>query len=174
MIWLPLIGALISRLHGSYLFPYKIVKSCLWAFPLTVCVFIAAGDMDLILKISLCVLCFGLCAAGKSTGHGNGMDLGTRPRGEDERLEFLIKWLHGKIPEYWYDVLLLSVTGVAAIFGAAIAFAFINPVFSGMILLGGALKGPAYIIGYKLSAKWKTQIGEFLTGFFAYLPLVMI
>lgn len=161
---LPFILAGISRLHGSELFPFKILKSLLWALPFAVVVF-SLAQTDIIMEGTLALWTLGLCAAGKSTGHGNGIDLGTKPRGKDERLEFIIKAYFGEIQEYWYDVILLSITGFAAVSGAVFSFLFINPWFSGIILLCGALKGPAYMIGYRFGGK--TVTGEILTGFFA-------
>lgn len=174
MIWLlPLIGGLLSRLHGSKVFPYKIVKSVLWAVPFTFLPILHYHDMDVAMAISLAVLCMGN-ALGKSTGGGGGIDLGTwdKPR-ENERLEILIKGLHGVIPEFWYDALLLMITGIAAVFGSAIACFFINPLFSVIILIGGALKPLGYIIGFFTYRKKFTEVGEFLTGVFAYFGLAM-
>lgn len=116
--------------------------------------------------------------AGKRTGHGNGIDVGRMPRGKDEALEFIIKPLHGKIPEYWYDVLLLSVTGLAVPILAGAIVAFINPLAGLFLALSGLTKGPAYMIGYAIYPTGAgkgipylneaTAIGEFLTGFFGY------
>lgn len=109
------------------------------------------------------------------TSHGGFQDLGTwtAPR-SDERLEFIIKRLRGKIPEYWYDVLGLAVTGMAITLPCGIAT--LNP----LIALSGALKGPAYMIGrvvwgmfpYDRKPMFATEIGEILTGAFLYGVLV--
>ncbi len=40
-----------------------------------------------------------------STGHGRWMDLGHVDKPvEDETMEFAIKWLYGRVNEYWYDL----------------------------------------------------------------------
>jgi len=117
---------------------------------------------------------------GKRTGHGNGIDAGHVPHpSDDEKLEFLIKWLHGRIPEYWYDILLLSITGFAVTLVAGVCLLFVNPLAGTVIALSGLTKGFAYMVGWFVypngSSKnaYKelneaTEIGEFLTGFFGY------
>lgn len=96
------------------------------------------------------------------------MDLGLwkEPR-KDEALEFLIKWTKPYLPQYWYDVLGLSVVGLAAISGGVVALSIQNPL-SGLILaIGGISKAPVYMIGHAVSEKRATVIGEVLTGAFA-------
>lgn len=119
---------------------------------------------------------------GKRTGHGGGIDAGTSTKErDDEALEFLIKPLHEKISEYWYDIILLSVTGVATTFITGI-FVMCASVPAGLlIIVSGLLKGPAYMIGWAIYPEGTgrgiphlneaTAIGEFLTGFFGYAAL---
>lgn len=127
------------------------------------------------------------------TGHGNGSDLATAKRGEDETLEFTIKWLYEKVPEYWYDVILLSILGLAISLPCGIAT--LNP----LIALSGLLKAPAYMIGHliydtspKVSKKdssgktysgvkylprhldYATEMGEFFTGFLLWSSLCLL
>lgn len=97
-----------------------------------------------------------LSTLGVLTGHGRGMDLGYTDAGEPETLEFLVAWLKPYIPLYWYDVILLSVTGLAVTLPAGIAT--MDPVLG----LSGALKGPAYMIAKFGSTS--TEGGELLTG----------
>lgn len=121
---------------------------------------------------------------GKRTGHGNGLDLGRAERGEDEVLEFIIKPLHGKIPEYWYDVLLMCVTGICVTLVAGIVVAVVNPLAGAILALSGLMKGPAYMIGYAIyptgigkgipHLNEASAIGEFLTGFFGYGILALV
>lgn len=100
---------------------------------------------------------FALTALAVCTGHGGGMDLGKSDKErDDETLEFIIKWAHGKIPEYWYDVILLSVTGLAITLPVGIAT--LNP----WLALSGAMKGPAYMAADNLNEG--TEGGELLTG----------
>lgn len=130
----------------------------------------------------LVLLPYGGAVVGKRTGHGGGIDAGTSEVvRDDEKLEAIIKPLHGKISEYWYDILLLAVTGIATTLVAGIMLAFLN-VWAGMaVALSGLTKGPAYMIGWAIYPNGSgkgiphlneaTAIGEFLTGFFAYLIL---
>lgn len=119
---------------------------------------------------------------GKRTGHGGGIDLGTWTEArDDEALEFLIKPLHGRISEYWYDVLLLSVTGLMVTIMAGSIVWFVDPLAGALIILSGIMKGPAYMIGWAIYPKGSgrgiphlneaTAIGEFLTGAFGWAAL---
>lgn len=122
----------------------------------------------------------------KNTGHGGGMDLSHNPKepgaGRDpEKLEYLILWLHDRMPRYWYDALLLMIIGFFSVAGAAFAVWWINPPAGAIIALGGLGKPAGYMIGWKVYPRgegmgWKelneaTEIGEALTGLFAYLAL---
>ena len=112
-----------------------------------------------------CLVVLLLSTLGVLTGHGNFMDLGTwkKDDDEDETLEFIIKPLKGRIPEYWYDAIGLAVTGIAVSLPAGIVL--MNP----LIALSGALKAPAYMIGWKMFyGDAATERGEWLTGFFLW------
>lgn len=141
------------------------------------------------LPIMLALAGYSGAVLGKRTGHGGGMDAGhsdDEPYNsrEPEKLEFLILWLHGKIPQYWYDILLLTITGLAVTLLSGIIVAFINPFWGVFLALSGATKGVAYMIGWHHyptgegnGFKWlneATAIGEFLTGYFAYAALGMV
>lgn len=124
-----------------------------------------------------------LCAfIAKRTGHGGGIDLGTStvPR-KDEKLEVLTRPLRGKLSEYWYDALFLSVTGLAVTLLAGVCIAVVAPLSGLLILVSGLLKGPAYMAGWAVYPKGHgkglphlneaTAIGEFLTGFFGWAAI---
>jgi len=113
------------------------------------------------------------CTLACMTGHGHNMDVGhSDDRDVDyERYEFLIKWLHGKIPEYWYDALGMAVGGIWMTL-----FTF-NPI----LIASGALKAPAYMIGWWMHDRgirnkyiYATSVGEFLTGFFLWGALAWL
>ncbi|PZQ44866.1 MAG: hypothetical protein DI551_09195 [Micavibrio aeruginosavorus] len=130
---------------------------------------------------------------GKRTGHGGGMDLGTNAKEpghgrEPEALEFFILSIHGKIPQYWYDALLLAITGFAVTLLTGVVICFVDVPAGLLIAFSGLLKAPAYMIGRKIYPEGNgkgipylneaTAIGEYLTGFFGWgalaLALVMI
>lgn len=127
------------------------------------------------------VLSYAGAVLGKRLGHGNGMDLSySKTRGNPEKVEKVILWLHGKISEYWYDFLTLALTSLVAnlILGGFLIFT--NPLIGGWFLVLSTLCKPvAYSIGWKIYPNFTgkgiknlneaTQIGEFLTGFFQYL-----
>lgn len=159
------LGGWLSRWHGGGMFKAdKVIKNIAWAVPLTGAAIFMSGWWGLL----------GLaCIAGKATGHGAGIDLGTWTQSRsDEKLEFIIKPLYGKIPEYWYDVLLLAVTGLAATLGAAIAISLTNPAAGLLCALGGALKPVGYMIGWAIwpdnRKSYATRTGEWGAGIFAY------
>jgi hypothetical protein len=131
----------------------------------------------------LIILCFISVLLGKRTGHGNGISLDRSPKGDDEPLELFIKGLHGKIPEYWYDVLLLSFTGFVTVLIPAVVVAPFNLFAAALLILSGLLKGPAYMIGWAIYPEGSgrgiphlseaTAVGEFLTGFFGWGGLAL-
>lgn len=166
-ILLPVIGAIISRWHGGGFFRFsKVCISLIWALPFVYLVWQY--------NYWLVIPAFVLCALGKSTGHGNWFDLANAPQGDRERLEFIIRPLYGKIPEYWYDVLGLAVVGVAAVSGGLLIAPY-NQLGALAILAGGLMKPIGYMIGWRLFTSPKsTEFGEYWTGFFAYLPLAFI
>lgn len=88
------------------------------------------------------------------TGHGNFFLRGAG--GEDERTEFLIKWLKPHMPLYGYRTLGMSMTGMLITLPAGVAL--MNPI----IAISGVLKGSAYVLSDK--AGWDTEGGEWLTG----------
>lgn len=106
-----------------------------------------------------------LTTLGTLTGHGRGLDLGQHDEGEDETTEFLIKWLKPRIPLYWYDMLLLSVTGLAITLPAGIAT--MNP----SLALLGLLKGLCYALSHHFKAY--NEGGELLTGAVLWGGLLM-
>ena len=172
-----IIGSLLSAWHGGAFNTNtpKVLKNILWALPFAFVVFTAFHGW----VAYLCAfVAFALCAAGKATGHGGWIDVGTwlKPR-EDERLEFLIRWLHDDIQEKHYDLLGLMLLGFTAVSGAALTLAFVNIRASLIIALGGIMKGAAYKIGWWMfpdNAKGRaTRTGEVLAGAFAYGALAI-
>lgn len=188
-----LVGGWLSRMCGGgpprlpwgldqwlYAIPYALI-----AMPALAPIAALAGASEKNRRHTAAILLFPFAGAfvGKRTGHGNGLDMGRSPRGEDEALEFITKPLHGKIPEYWYDALLMSVTGIAVTLLAGIVVAVINPLAGIFLALSGLSKGPAYMIGYAIyptgtgkgipHLNEASAIGEFLTGFSGYGSLAI-
>ena len=169
-------GGLISRWHGGGFFECpKIFKTMIWACPFGAIVFLYFFRYGLASALVFGVIAFALSGFGKATGHGGGIDLGHNPEQpgsgrKPEKLEYLILWLHGNIPEYWYDLLLLSICGLAAVSGGLLVF-FVNPVAGSLFFIGGLMKGASYALGWSLYPEKATETGEFLTGIFAYAAL---
>ena len=178
------LGGFLSRMCGGmkpklswgldqwiYALPYGALPTvALWALN----PFVAAG---------LGFLSYAGAFLGKRTGHGGWMDLGTwLKERSDERLEFVGKFIRGKIPEYWYDAIMLSVSGVAVSLVASASIAVVNPLAALPTLIGGPLKPLPYMLGWKLHPKGEspskiheldeaTEVGEAGTGFLGYLGL---
>lgn len=119
-------------------------------------------------------------------GHGRNMDLGTVPvedyPGGYEWFEMVTGWykLHRKMPEYWYDVGGITISGLAVTLPVGVALAGFGHLGLGaFIVLLGAMKGLAYMVGWWLHPKGDngpktpltknaTEYGEFLFGFFVW------
>lgn len=101
------------------------------------------------------------------------MDLGTSKGEPDdgtrdlERIEPLIyPWLFRKVSRYWYDATLLMLTGliVTIVPGIFVAVAG-GDILAGLILgLSGATKVIGYMIGFLISKRYGTEIGEWSSG----------
>lgn len=178
MLFIPLYLAIISRWHGSHYKVPKQLKNLGWALPFAIVTWFVTYNW--ITSTTVLVTCM----IGKTLGHGAGIDLGTstKPRAI-EKAEYLIVWLRGKIPEYWYDVLFMSISGLLAVAGCALAIGCTNSFAGFLIAMGGAAKGAAYMFGWSIYPKGTgkgiheeldeaTEIGEFLTGTFAGLGLL--
>lgn len=190
---LALIGAALSRWHGGGFIggSPKILKAFLWALPFAGCAGFAHHSGSSVWWATA-LWCAGVLAWSmvfKNTGHGGGMDLGHSEKEPGagrtpEKLEYLILWLrklfHGK-HSYGYDLLLLTVIGLFSVAGAALAVGWVNPLAGAIITLGGLGKPAGYAVGWRVYPEgqgngWKelneaTEIGEALTGLFAYLAL---
>lgn len=192
-----LYGGFMSRWHGGGFIggSPKVLKNTLWALPFAAVSFLAlfqAGVDGWPLYVAAAVsLALGIF--GKATGHGGGMDLahspkepGGNPSRSPEKLERLILWLHDDLPRYWYDALILVLVGIAAVSGAAFALGYINPLAGVIVAIGGAMKAVGYMIGWHFHDEFPTvlqnapedfdeatEIGEFLTGIFAYTGLTI-
>ncbi|MCC7305831.1 MAG: hypothetical protein IT558_06180 [Alphaproteobacteria bacterium] len=143
---------------------------------------------------------------GKSTGHGQWMSLAhVIKKVHEEPLDFIVTWFWGPDPRviasddaqavilsreygltklYWRCVSGLVVVGTAVTIIPALIFGvFVSPVGALLLLISGALKGPAYMIGWKIyptgggsgipELNQATQIGEFLTGLFTGVAIAL-
>jgi hypothetical protein len=125
---------------------------------------------------------------GKRTGHGGGIDMGHSSEevgaGRDpEKLEYPILWLNGVIKTYWYDALLLGITGIVGTIPAGIILSFFHGGAGLLLAVSGATKPLAYMIGWAVYPNGHgkgiphlneaTVLAEFLTGFVAYALLAV-
>ena len=189
-----IIGSFMSRWHGGGFISGspKLLKAFLWSLPFaaaTGAAFYFDGRSWTVIGIVAALVLAG-CMVFKNTGHGGGMDLAHNSKEpgagrEPEKLEYLILWMHGKVPQYWYDFTLLAIIGTASTLLPAVAIGIINPLAGIIVLAGGTLgKSCGYAIGWKLAdAGWlddlpydfnhATAVGEALTGLFAYTALAI-
>ncbi len=170
LIWfLPILGALLSRLHGSSIEIPKVLKTFLWALPFGIA-FIILSYSNIILCLYGAPLVVAGCMVGKATGYGRGFRLyepmadGDKP----EKIEFLILPLYNRIPLYWYKVLIMTLAGIAAVSGAVVGFSLINPLYGLVMLIAGAFKGINAMIFDQDNIK-----RELADGFVAYLGLAI-
>lgn len=173
VIVMGIIGAVLSRWHGGWLFKSpKTIKNIAWSLPLGIIAFFALLIAFPWYWAALGgTLAFGLCLAGKATGHGRvwnpwlKLDLNVKP----EALEFLVFWLHGKVSDFWYKNIAMGLIGFAAVSGTALAIGYVN-IWAGLIAAaGGALGKPvAYLIGFGRDKELGNELAEFITGFHAY------
>lgn len=104
------------------------------------------------------------------TGWGNVYDLGHAPRGKKlEKIEYPIHWLHGRIPEYWYDFIGMALRGIVITLPAGLAT--LNP----WLALSGASMALAYAIGWVINdyaiTHGKTERRVSWTGTETYLAI---
>ena len=182
---LPLIGAVLSRWHGGGFIggSPKILKAFLWSVPFAALSAFVHWDKDwwIVASIAAAVLAFTMVF--RNTGHGGGMDLAHSPKEPGagrtpERLEYLILWLHGRMPQYWYDFLLMAIIGLFGALPLAIALWPVNMMAALVLVIFGTVgKCVSYANGWIIydevedifpkDLEEATAIGEFLYGFFA-------
>lgn len=185
-------GAFMSRWHGGGFISGspKILKAFLWSFPFAAASVLAHWGIVWWALALVGVTVLAACMVFKNTGHGGGMDLAHSEKEPDagrepEKLEYLILWLHGKMPQYWYDALLLCIIGTASTLLPAIVIGIVNPLAGVIVLAGGMFGKPVgYMIGHGLKdagllegmpydINHATAVGELLTGVFAYSCLAI-
>lgn len=187
---LPFLGGFISRWHGGGFVSGspKILKNAIWAVAFaSSSIYALSLNTNLLAAILIGAIAGGVCLLGKASGHGGGMDLAHNSKEpgkgrKPEKVEYLILWLHGKINQYTYDAILLAMSGLFAVLGAVIAIGYYSPIAGIILALGGLSKSAAYMIGWGIDSEdlmefggknfnEPTEIGEFLTGFFAFFGL---
>lgn len=149
-------------MHGGNfpLNPPKQVKGFLWALPFAlVCI-----PYNVYLAPFVLVLCW----AGKNTGHGRGFNL-NEPFKEGSTPEFVEGVIPDGLPVYTQKVLVMALSGLLAVSGAVIAFAFTDPAASLLFAVGGLFKGINAMI-----FDTNTEAREFADGVTAYTPLGII
>ena len=135
--FLPLILGTISAWHGGRIVGgfNKTLKNVCWMLPflITSLVYNPIGFAQL----------FNIANISKGIGHGRGLRLHEPMEidSDPEYVEFLIFWLQGRIPLYWYKVLIMALAGLVPVLGSVIAFGVHNPVAGAVIALGGLFKG---------------------------------
>lgn len=175
-----ILGAILYRMRGGWPSSPRPVEQMLFCLPVI--------PLSLSLEWYWIVLIYGLSVGMCAKGHGKNTDLGTYKEPAD--FEDYDKWtgyykLNGKIPEYWYDVGGIAISGLII----SLPLIVVNP----LAAFAGLLKAPAYMIGwamhpkgdngklkfnvYKFTVESATEWGEFLTGLFmwgAWLSLISL
>lgn len=166
----------------------KVVKNLAWGLPFG---WVAYDIHGVIIGLLVGLACAGL----KGLGHGQYMSLGTvwKPI-SPERVDFIVRLWFGIDPRtvsplgervdlYERCLAGLAVVGLAAVLPCVIALSFANPLAAFILAIGGMSKAIAYAIGWEVypdgqgkgvkELNQATQIGEFLTGLFAGLTLLI-
>jgi len=153
--------ALIYRMRGG-LGPHIThpIKQVLYALPYAYITYLYV-DSFILVFISL-----GLTVLALVKGHGHNMDLGDWPHDADYEWYEFHKPLHGRISEYWYDVIGMCISGLTYTLPSGIISLNV------WLAISGILKAPAYMIGWKVQGR--TELGEWLTGGFAGLSLALL
>jgi len=116
----------------------------------------------------VCVLV--LTTLALTTGHGNFFDLGrVNYPVKPETLEFIVHWFFGPdtFDNFWRDGFGLAVTGLAVTLPCSLFIAIHKRYALSVILfLSGALKFPAYYLGWELFGG--TEGGEYIYGGLAW------
>lgn len=175
-----LLGGWISRMCGGAWprLPWGL-DQWIYSIPYTLLVFEATDSVVLATIAGTCVM------IGKRVGHGSGIDLGRSQKMEAPRnlLESLISNNFDEDTPYQRDVIFLAATGQAVTFLPALVVSFVSLPAALALAVSGALKGPAYMIGWATYPQGSgrgisglneaTAIGEFLTGLFGYSGIVV-
>jgi hypothetical protein len=173
---LALIGGIFYRMRGGWPSTPRPFEQMLFCLPVG---YVAYLGTDWYYALIIYALSVGACLK----GHGRNMDLGAWKGDAD--FEDYERWtgyykLHGKIPEYWYDVGGVAISGLIV----TLPLIFINP----LAAFAGLLKAPAYMLGwwmhpnyddgkikfniYKFTLRSSTEWGEYFTGLFIWLGLI--
>lgn len=133
---LPIILGTISAWHGGRIHggDPKAVKNFAWALAVSVPIGIFCPPLTLVF-FPLCLL--------KAMGHGRVWrpDLPLDTSKEPEKIEYIIRGLHGRVSDFWYKVIAMALVGLAAVSGAVIAFAIASPLAGLCVAVGGLCKG---------------------------------
>lgn len=167
-LWLLIGGGYVYWIRGQSSTVPKPIYQILFALPYATLVCVQYNWY-----IALIILV--ITTLGVWTGHGNFQPL-EEPQNppstaDDERLEFIIKPLKNKIPQYWYKVLGLFITGLSITLPTGLVL--LNP----WIVLSAVFKPLAYMTGW-YSVKYQTkivptQVSEILTGAGLWVSLLM-
>lgn len=168
-----LVFAFLSRLHGGWPdFGQRWMHNVLWSLPLAILSgwSLAKFGYDGWICLSSATASFLICMALKATGNGTFRDMGHMAYPEKpEKIEHLILPLHGKISEYFYDMIGNILLGVGSVLGLIIVLSFVNTILAVAMFIGGASKAIGYMVGWTLKSN-QTEVGELLSGFFVGVP----
>lgn len=171
-----LYGAFVSRWHGGGFFSApRGIKNTFWALPFGVVSYMALSIyIPWYWSILGGVIAFGLCFAGKSTGHGRvwnpyfPMNMADTP----EKIEFFTRWILNKVSDFWYKNICMAIIGFVAVSGAVFAVGWHDIWFAVIIAMGGGLgKSIGYLIGWKQGIFEGNVAGELITGLCSFVTL---
>ncbi len=159
------LGAMTYRMRGGGKPDIgKVADLIFWSIPFGAVAVLAANS------ILAGVLVFFLTYAASTLGHGSYMDL-TRFKGpshlDDEFLKPVLDRVFGPDTgaDYAREATGLAVTGILPALPVAVVLAFSGlPVWALGVAAAGALKWPAYELGWQVNRRLATEIGEATFG----------
>lgn len=101
---LSFLGAVLSRWHGGgYFKAPRWIKNVLWAvIPALFTAFAFLDAQKPVAAVVCGLVSFALCIAGKATGHGQYMSLGSVIKSiKPEKFDFIVSWFFGRDPRCW-------------------------------------------------------------------------
>lgn len=174
-------GGVVSRIHGGGIIAIrKVWTNLLWALPFGISTFLIYHVFfSLTLSVICGIICTLLTMVLKGTGHGQYFTLGHYDADDKpETLDPIVDLVYGKetpTNKASRDFVGLAVVGAAAVLPMVLFLLPINLFLAIVLFAGGAAKALAYSVGWTLFNQNKfpspTNVGEVLTGIFAFLGL---
>lgn len=185
----PLVFAHLSRMAGGAFPKLPLgLDQHLYALPYGLLGGFIGTSLGIPFGVALGFLSYTTAFLGKRTGHGHYFNLAYTPDyGKPEKMETILTPIFGPDTHtnYWRDFTGLALTGILVVLGLCVTLVLTGFYLAAIVMFtSGFLKAVAYAIGWKLVPLHKqkpgkylgeaTAVGEFLTGLFGGIGLVLV